>query len=113
MPEPLTEQQLATLRAVCDTVVPSIPHEPAPHGFWGRSATDVGTDQALVETLDQLPPADRDGLLQLLDVLAQQGFADASQLSREQMFTNLSLASHQAAAGVGGLIAMTLFYAYS
>jgi choline dehydrogenase-like flavoprotein len=113
MPSPLTEPQLATLRAVCDTVVPSIERADDPHGLWARAATDVGADQALVETLDQLPPEDRAGLLQLLDVLAQQGFVDASQLSREQMFTNLSLASHQAAAGIGGLIAMTLFYAYS
>jgi choline dehydrogenase-like flavoprotein len=113
MPEPLTEQQLATLRAVCDTVVPSIPRDPDPHGLWARSATDVGADQALLEAMDQMPPADRDGLLQLLDVLAQQGFAEASQLSREQMFTNLSLASHEAAAGVGGLVALTLFFTYA
>ena len=112
MPEPLTEAQLATLRAVCDTVVPSIAHDPDPDGHWARSATDVGTDQALVQTLDGMPPEQRAGLLQLLDVLAEQDFLAVSQLSREQIFTNLSLASFEAAGGVGALVALSLFFTY-
>jgi choline dehydrogenase-like flavoprotein len=112
MPDPLTDTQLATLRAVCDTVVPSLPRDDDPDGFFARSATDVGADQALLQTLDAMPPEDRAGLLQLLDVLAEQGFVEASQASREQLFTNLSLASREAAGGVGALQALTCFFTY-
>ena len=51
MPVPLTDAQLATLRAVCDTVVPSIERPDDPDGFWARTATDVGADQALLQTM--------------------------------------------------------------
>lgn len=113
MPDLLTEAQLATLRAVCDTVVPSIHRDDDPTGFWARSATDVGADQALVEALGAMPPEQQAGLAQLLDVLEAQGFASASQLSREQIFTNLSLANTDAAVGVAGLVALTLFFTYA
>jgi choline dehydrogenase-like flavoprotein len=113
MPDQLTDVQLATLRAVCDTVVPSIARDDDPTGFWARTATDVGADLAIVEAIAAMPPEQQDGLAQLLDVLAAQGFAEASQLSREQTFTNLSLASMDAAIGVGGLIALTLFFTYA
>lgn len=113
MPDPLTATQLATLCALCDTAVPAIDREDDPDGFWGRRATDVGADQALLVALDRMPPEQRAGLRQLLDVLADQDFANASQPSREQILTNLSLASREAAAGIGGLVAMTLFFTYS
>jgi choline dehydrogenase-like flavoprotein len=112
MPEPLTEQQLATLRAVCDTVVPSLPRADDPHGLWARSATAVGADQALLQALDEMPPDQRAGLLELLDVLELQDFTKVSQLSREQLLVNVSLASREAAAGVAGLVALTLFFTY-
>lgn len=113
MPEPLSAEQLATLRAVCDTVVPSVPRADDPDGFWARRASDVGADQAVLMALDQMPPENRAGLAQLLDVLAEQGFdAHASQASREQILTNLSLASHEAAAGIGAFVALTLFFTY-
>jgi len=112
MPEPLSDAQQATLRKLCDTVVPSIQRDDDPDGFWARKATDVGADVALVEMLDTMPPADHDGLLELLDVIADQGFNDMSQLSREQLFANLSLASREAAVGVAGLVGLTLFLTY-
>ena len=98
MPE-LTDLQQRTLRAVCDTVVPSIPRAEDPDGFFARRATDVGADEALLLALDALPPEQAAGMAQLLDALAAQGFNDASQLSREQLFTNVSLASTEAAGG--------------
>jgi hypothetical protein len=70
----LSEVQRATLRAVCDTVVPSLHRSEDPDGFWARKATDVGADQALLATLLTLPEDQAAGLLQLLDALAQQGF---------------------------------------
>ncbi|HEV2814725.1 MAG TPA: GMC family oxidoreductase N-terminal domain-containing protein, partial [Solirubrobacteraceae bacterium] len=112
MPEALTDVQRQTLRELCDTIVPSIPHEPDPTGFWARSATDVGTDEAIAQALDLMPPDQKDGLQQLLDALAGQGFNGASQLSREQLLLNLQLASRDAAFGVGALTALSLFFAY-
>ena len=103
MPE-LTDLQLQTLRTVCDTVVPSIPRAEDPDGFFARRATDVGADQALLMTLDGLPPEQAEGMLQLLDALAAQGFNGMSQLSREQLFTNVSLASTEAAGGIAALV---------
>ena len=58
------------------------------------------------------PPDVRDGLGQLLDALAAQGFNDASQLSREQLFTNVSLASTEAAGGIAALVGLTLLFTY-
>lgn len=107
-----TDPQLATLRAVCDTVVPSLPRDDDPHGFWARTATDVGADEALRMALEALPEEARAGMAQLLDALALQGFAELSQPSREQVFTNLSLASREAAAGVAALIGLTTFFTY-
>ena len=51
----LTEAQLATLRVVCNTVVPAIERAPDEDGFWARTATDVGADQALVMALATMP----------------------------------------------------------
>jgi choline dehydrogenase-like flavoprotein len=102
----------AILQAVCDTVVPSIAHAPDPHGLWARRASDIGVPQMAEEALSQLPPDQLAGLMELLDGLAQQGFARASQPSREQLLTNVSLLGPEAAAGVGGLISLTLFLAY-
>jgi choline dehydrogenase-like flavoprotein len=112
MPEALTDVQRQTLRELCDTIVPSIAHEPDPNGFWARSATDVGTDEAILQALDMMPPDQKAGLQQLLDVLAEQGFNGSSQLSREQLLLNLQLASRDAAFGVGALTALSLFFTY-
>src|SRR3712207_2733175 len=110
MPVPLTDAQLATLRAVCDTVVPSIERPDDPDGFWARTATDVGADQALLQTLETMPPDQQAGIGELLDALALQGFDEVSQLSGEQILTDVSLASRDAAVGVGALVALTLFF---
>src|SRR5690349_19634761 len=109
----LTEAQRTTLRVVCDTVVPTIPAVDDPDGFWSRAATDVGADQMLEQALVAMPPEQAGGLAQLLDALEQQGFSGMSQLSREQVFTNLSLASMDAAVGVSVLIGLTLMFTYA
>jgi choline dehydrogenase-like flavoprotein len=106
------EGRRAILRAVCDTVVPSLAREPDPHGLWARSASDVGVPELAEQTLAQLPPEQLAGLMELLDGLGQQGFDRASQRSREQLLTNVGLLGPQAAAGVGSLIALVLFLAY-
>ncbi|MBK5233125.1 MAG: GMC family oxidoreductase [Thermoleophilia bacterium] len=109
----LTENQLATLTAVCDTVVPSIDREDDEHGVWARSATDIGADKAVVQAIEEMDPESQTGLAELLDVLEFQGFSKLSQASREQTFTTMSLASRDAAFGIGALTGLTLFFAYN
>src|SRR4051794_10003831 len=112
MPFELTADQRATLRAVCDTFVPSIQRADDPDGFWTRTASDVGTDEGLAQFLQTLPEDQAAGLGMLLDALAEQGFEHASQLSREQLLRNVSLASRDAAGGIGALGGLTMFFTY-
>jgi choline dehydrogenase-like flavoprotein len=109
---PLTDDRRAVLRAVCDTVVPSIEHAPDPTGFWARKASDIGVDQAFEQMLAEMPEADQAGIAELLDGLYQQGFLTQSQLSREQLLRNIALLGPEAAAGVGALQGLTLFLHY-
>jgi choline dehydrogenase-like flavoprotein len=110
----VNDEQRAVLRAVCDTVYPRIERGDDPDGFWARSATDMGLPEAVEDLIGQIPDETiRGGLEQLLDVLGQQGFVRMpSQLSREQLLRNMSLASADAAAGVSAIAGMTLFLAY-
>jgi len=112
MSVPMTDDQRAVLRAVCDTVVPSIERTPDPTGHWSRRATDIGVDQAFEQMMDGMPEANQTGLLELLDALDQQHFRDLSQLSREQTLRNIALLGPEAAAGVGALTGLTLFLYY-
>jgi choline dehydrogenase-like flavoprotein len=112
MPNPLTEDQRAVLRAVCDTVVPSLARDDDPTGHWARAASDVGTDQALAGMLDDMPEDQRAGLVMLLDALASQDFLRHTQRSREQLLRNIALSGPEAAAGVGAYVSLTLFLAY-
>src|SRR3954467_10171280 len=109
----LTDTQRATLRLFCDTIVPSIDREPDPHGFFARTATEIGVDQGVEQLIDGLDDELKTGLAQLLDALGSQGLERMpSHLSREQVLKNMTLASPEAAAGIQALTAMTLFLNY-
>ena len=108
----LSEVQRETLQVLCDTIVPSIERADDPDGFWARSATQLGADQGIADALDTLKAEDRDGLLQLLDVLASQDFNTVSQASREQLLLTNSLASMEAAIGIKLLTSLTLLITY-
>src|SRR5437764_10056838 len=108
----LNQPRMDVLRAVCDTVVPAIEHVPDPHGHWARSASSYGVPESLAEMLATLPPDQQEGMGQLLDALDAQGFGSASQASREQLLRNLSLASPDAAAGIGAVAGLTLLVHY-
>jgi choline dehydrogenase-like flavoprotein len=110
----LTERQRVALGTLCDTVVPRIERADDATGFWARTASDIGTPQAVEEMLAMIPDETiRAGLLQLLDVLGEQGLMrQPTQLSREQILKNLKLGSPDAAAGLQALTAMTLFLHY-
>src|SRR5918911_5197573 len=105
----LTETQRATLRLFCDTIVPRIDREPDPDGFWARTASDIGVEQGVEQLIETLDAELQAGLAQLLDALASQGLERMpSQLSREQILKNMSLASPEAAGGIQALAGMTL-----
>jgi choline dehydrogenase-like flavoprotein len=109
----LTDTQRATLRLFCDTIVPRIEREPDPHGFFARTACEIGVDQGVEQLIDELDEELKGGLGQLLDALASQGLERMpSQLSREQVVHNMTLASPDAAAGIQALTGMTLFLNY-
>ncbi|MBG0564573.1 GMC family oxidoreductase N-terminal domain-containing protein [Actinoplanes aureus] len=113
MTDILSPNQTAVLRLLCDTVVPAVPHPDDRDGFWGRRATDVGADQGVLAMLAAMPAEQREAIGGLLDVLGAQGFQPAaSQESREQILTTLSLASAQAAAGIGSLTSLILLLTY-
>jgi choline dehydrogenase-like flavoprotein len=109
----LTDTQRATLRLFCDTIVPRIDRDPDPHGFFARTATEIGVDQGVEQLIGQLDEELQAGLAQLLDALASQNLERMpTQLSREQVLRNMSLASPEAAGGVQALAGMTLFLTY-
>lgn len=108
----LDENRVAVLNVVCDTIVPSLKRDDDPTGFWARSAADTGANQAVLQAINEMPEADRNGIGELLDALAMQNFPALSQESREQILTNMSLASREAAIGVGALTGLTLFMHY-
>ncbi|MGA8926087.1 MAG: GMC family oxidoreductase N-terminal domain-containing protein, partial [Solirubrobacterales bacterium] len=110
----LSDAQRATLHAICDTVVPSLPRDRDPGGLWSRKASDLGVDAGAAQLISEIPdPELRGGLLQLIDAVGDQGITRApSQESREQILRNTALSDPRAAAGVGALINMTLFLHY-
>ena len=108
----LNESRRAVLQAVCNTVVPSISHDPDPTGLWKRSGTDMGADQGIEQVLGQLPEDQFAGMMELLDGLDQLGMTHQSQASREQILRNVTMSGPEAAAGVSTLIGLTLFVTY-
>jgi choline dehydrogenase-like flavoprotein len=55
----LVPAERRTLAAVCDALVPSIRREPDPHGFYARSATDLGIDGDIARIVETYLPPDR------------------------------------------------------
>ena len=113
MSDTLTAAQRATLRALCDTIVPRIERADDPTGFWARRASDLGIEQYVEGFLATLPAEQRGGLVQLLDGLAMLEFTMLpSDLSREQILTNVSLSSDAAALGLEAYKQLTLTFFY-
>jgi choline dehydrogenase-like flavoprotein len=108
----MSEERRAVLRAVCDTVVPSLERADDPDGFWARTASDVGVPENLEGVIALMAPFQQEGLAELLDGLGELGFVSASQRSREQLLQNLAALGPAAAVGVGALTGLTLFLAY-
>ena len=108
----LTDSQRAVLRALADTVVPSLQRDEDPTGFWAASGSDLGADVGVAHVLAGLPDEQRTGLLSLLDGLHVLGFATGSQRSREQLMRNVALMGAAPAAGMNALTSLTTALAY-
>jgi choline dehydrogenase-like flavoprotein len=108
----LTETQREALIALCDTVVPAVAREQDPDGFFALRASDVGVPAVFEGMLQTMPADQQAGTLQLLDALADQGFAHTSLRSREQIMRNVSLMGPAAAGGISALCTATIFLHY-
>lgn len=113
----LTARRARALRALCDTYVPAVvpPAVEAddPTGFWRRTASDLGTDEAVGRyLLDELEPTDRDGMLKLLDLLGVAGFPVLPQGARESLIAALRRASADLADGLDAYRILTLIEHY-
>ena len=108
----LSEIQRETLAKLCDTFVPSLEVEDDPHGFWERSASDLAVPQAVEDTLAALPEVTLDGMRELLDALAAEGFNDASAEQREGIVHAFADSGPQGLAGIQSFkaLATMLFY---
>jgi choline dehydrogenase-like flavoprotein len=111
-PIELNEAQRATLRAVCDTVVPAFEVTDDPLGHWARAASDLGVDGALEALVAGLPEELAVGLFFLLEVLGAQGFAAVPQEERERQLAELAELSDEAALGVRAYRQLTLLLHY-
>jgi choline dehydrogenase-like flavoprotein len=108
----LTESHQQILATVCDTVVPSLERSHDPDGFFARQASDLGVPGVMATLIETMPAEQRDGLVQLLGALGEQGFLGASRRSREQLMRNLFFMGAEVAAGIEALAVMTLFLYY-
>jgi choline dehydrogenase-like flavoprotein len=108
----LNPKQRAVLRAVCDTIVPSVEVPDDPSGFFARKASDLGVDVGVEQLIASFPEDIAVGLFFLLEVLAQQGFVEASLEERVRLLAELAALSDDAAAGNKAYRSLTLLLNY-
>jgi choline dehydrogenase-like flavoprotein len=108
-----TEERRECLRAFCDTLFPSLAVEPDPHGFWKRSATDIGVHLAFADAIENtFTPAGRAGAFRLLDALAGMGFVGIDPARREQVLLSLIHSSPIATVGILRMVRLALGLCY-
>lgn len=102
MPGTLSPRQLATLAAVCESLLPSIPMEPDPHGLFATGAGAAGTVGRAAALIDALrDPGDATRLKLLLSTLESPlaglflagrfaGFSRLSPKKRERILSRLA-----------------------
>jgi choline dehydrogenase-like flavoprotein len=110
----LSEIQRDTLQQVCDTFVPSVDVPDDPTGFFARPASALLIPEAIEAQLGSgaVPEGQLEGLRQLLDALAAQGFNEAPQAAREQMLHGFMDADPGALAGLSAFKGLTLMLFY-
>src|SRR3989442_6275599 len=95
-PEKLSQRERATLRALADTLVPSLAVNPDHDGFYGRKASDLGVDVDVARIVEAfLSPDRRSGFRRVLQTVASPGlnrllsghphrFSDLDDVNRER-----------------------------
>src|SRR5204862_1065850 len=110
----LSEIQRDTLKQVCDTLVPAVDVPDDPTGFFARPASALMIPEAIEQQLASgaVPEEQVEGLRQLLDALAAQGFNEAPLAAREQMLHGFMDADPGALAGLSAFkgLSLMLFY---
>lgn len=108
----LSEVQRAVLASLADTFVPAVQGPDDPHGFWGRSASDLGVPPTLELLMAGLPEDALAGLRGLLDALHAQGFDQAPPEAREAIVHGFMDAGPEPLAGISAFkgLTMLLFY---
>lgn len=113
----LSPRQQRTLRALCDTYVagvepPSVESDD-PTGFWDRTASDLDAPAAVADhVLSELDEEDREGMIQLLDVMAMLGFVHLPQVAREATLRGLHRLSDDIADGLDAYRVLTMMEFY-
>jgi len=110
----LSEIQRDTLKQVCDTFVPAVDVPDDPSGFFARPASALQIPEAIEQQLASgaVPEDQLDGLRDLLDALAAQGFNEAPLAAREQMLHGFMDADPGALAGLSAFKGLTLMLFY-
>ncbi|ORV09367.1 GMC family oxidoreductase [Mycobacterium celatum] len=109
----ITDTHRAVLRALADTVVPSLQRPEDPTRFWALSGSELGAAAAVETALMGLPDDQRAGMLMLLEGLHSQGFVTESPQARERMIAEVALMGAQPAAAMNALMSLTLAFAYA
>jgi choline dehydrogenase-like flavoprotein len=113
----LSDTQRSTLRAVCDTFVPSVPggdgDDATMTAYLGRAASDLGVADQIEGLMGQaMTPEQVDGFAQLLEGLAVHDFANLPLEVRTAIIHEVSGSSHEARLGVLALRNMTFLFFY-
>jgi choline dehydrogenase-like flavoprotein len=109
----ITETHRAVLRALADTLVPSLERPEDPTRFWALSGSQLQANVAVEHALLGLPDDQRAGMLALLDGLHAQGLTTGSRDSCEQLMRDVALMGAQPAAAMNALVSLTLAFAYT
>ena len=111
-PAVLSEIQSAVLALLADTFAPAVDVAEDPHGFWARTASDLGVPAAMEQFIAELPEEEVEGLRGLLDALQAQGFDQAPAEMREAIVLGMMDASPEALAGLAGLRGLVGLFFY-
>jgi choline dehydrogenase-like flavoprotein len=109
----LSEIQRDTLRALCDTFIPSLAVPGDKADFYARAASDLGVPDAVEQAMGAtIPDEQLEGLRGLLDAIAAEGLGYAAPPTREAIVLGFMNAGPEALAGMSALkgLALMLFY---
>ena len=112
----LSEEQRATLEALCDTFVPSVEtdtHDELERGFMARSATDLACAPQIEGLMgDVMTPDEIAQFAGLLDALAGEGFLDADLDGRTALIHGIAEQDPEAKHGLKAFKGLTVLFFY-